>query len=194
MTNEYLKGQLTAESFASMYFTKDWQLRRNLLKAETRLKVVNGELNNFEPIMALSKFIDDRDDNLSNLKFSEIENYINVANDTIFIPEMTVMTNVRDIKVAGIHTLDQHIDYKLVVPVINENVDDDEAFGAVEKVQNASPNLHFRIHGTTKDYKVSYDLKRTVKKVINLLDLKKTFQQREQAEDSVALDDEEFDW
>lgn len=194
LTNEFLKGQLTAESFASMYFTKDWQLRRNLLKAETRLKVVNGELNNFEPIMALSKFIDDRDDNLSHLKFSEIENYINVARDTIFIPEMTVMTNVRDIKVAGIHTLDQHIDYKLVVPVINENVDDDEAFGAVEKVQNASPNLHFRIHGTTKDYKVSYDLKRTVKKVINLLDLKKTFQQREQAEDSVALDDEEFDW
>ena len=108
--------------------------------------------------------------------------------------KMNIKTNVRDIKLAGSHTLSQHIDYRLVVPVINENIDNDEAFGAVERIENASPNLHFKILGTTTDYRVSYDLARAVQKAIDILDLKKTFKKREEKMDSVALDEEEFDW
>ncbi len=194
LTDEYLKGQLNAESFTSMYFDKDWRLRRNLLKSETKLTVINGELNNFEPLMALSKYLDDREDNLQELRFAELTNYINIDNDTVFIPAMKVKTNVRDITVAGTHTLSQHINYSLSVPVINENIDKDEAFGAVQKVQGGSPNLLFRIKGTTSDYKVNYDLLKAVGGAFQLLNLKKTFQQREQELDSVALDEEEFDW
>jgi hypothetical protein len=194
ITDKYLKGQLNSETFTSMYFDSGWRLRRNLLRAETRLNVVNGELNNFAPIMALSKYLDDREDKLDQLRFANLTNYINIASDTVFIPEMTVKTNVRDIKVAGTHTLSQHIDYRLSVPVINENIDRDEAFGAVERVQDSSPNLLFRIKGTTTDYRVNYDLVRAVGKVFQLLDLKKTFQQKEQTLDSVALEEEVFDW
>ena len=194
LTDKSLKGQLNAEIFTSMYFDKNWRLRRNLLKAETKLNVVNGELNNFKPLMALSKYLDDREDNLAELRFAELTNYINIANDTVFIPEMKVKTNVRDITVAGTHTLSQHINYSLSVPVINENIDKDEVFGAVQKVQGGSPNLLFRIKGTTTDYKVNYDLIKAVGGVFKLLNLKKTFQQREQELDSVTLDEEEFDW
>ena len=194
ITDKYLKGQVNSEVLTSMYFDKDWRLRRNLLTAESQIRVQNGELNNFRPIMELSRYLDDREDHLDQLRFAELTNYINVRDDTVFIPEMNIKTNVRDIKLAGSHTLTQHIDYRLVVPVINENIDNDEIFGAVERIENASPNLHFKIHGTTQDYKVSYDLGRAIRKAVDLLDLKKTFKKREEKMDSVALDEEEFDW
>ncbi len=195
ITNKHLKGRLYADVMASMYFDSTWRLRKNLLEVDSRLRIVEGELNNFEPIMALSEYIDDKNDNLSNLKFSDLVNHIRIRDDTIFIPEMSIHTNVRNIALGGYHTLDQHINYQLAVPIINERVDKDEAFGAVQKSSKGSPNLLFRIKGTTTDYKVNYDLIRASGNVLKLLDITRIFKKKEDIPiDSTFLDDEVFDW
>jgi hypothetical protein len=193
--DENLKGQVYADVDASMFFDKNWRFRRQLLTAYAKIGIAGGELNNFEPIMALSPYLDDKDDNLSHLRFSELVNNVKIKEDTVFIPEMSIRTNVRNIALGGYHTLDQHINYQLAVPVINERVDKDEAFGAVQKSSKGSPNLLFRIKGTTSDYKVNYDLLRATENVLKLLDITKIFKKKEEAEiDSSFLNDEEFDW
>ncbi|MEN8247589.1 MAG: AsmA-like C-terminal region-containing protein, partial [Bacteroidota bacterium] len=195
IVDNHLKGQLFAEISTSMYFDSTWRFRRKLLQAEGKLKAVEGELNNFEPIMELSSYIDDKEDNLSKLRFSDLVNYVSVRNDTVFIPEMSIHTNVRNIALGGYHTLDQHIYYQLVVPVINERVDKDEVFGAVKKSSKGVPNLLFVIKGTADDYSVNYDLKRATENVLNLLDITKIFKNKEEESiDSTFLEDEEFDW
>ena len=195
ITDKNLKGLLYADIFASMYFDSTWRFRRPLLTSMAKVRVVNGELNDFEPIMALSTYIDDKDDNLANLKFSHLVNDITIREDTIHIPEMSIHTNVRNMALGGYHTLNQHINYQLAVPIINERVDKDEAFGAVQKSSKGSPNLLFRIKGTTTDYKVNYDLLRATGNVLKLLDITKIFKKKEMVPvDSTFLDDEEFDW
>ena len=195
ITDKNLKGLLYADVFASMYFDSTWRFRRPLLTSMAEIRVVNGELNDFKPIMALSNYLDDKDDNLSNLKFSHLVNHVTIREDTIYIPEMSIHTNVRNIALGGYHTLNQHINYQLAVPIINERVDKDEAFGAVQKSSKGSPNLLFRIKGTTTDYKVNYDLLRATGNVLKLLDITKIFKKKEDIPvDSTFLDDEEFDW
>lgn len=195
ITDKNLKGLLYADIFASMYFDSTWRFRRPLLTSMAKVRIVNGELNHFEPIMALATYIDDKDDNLSNLRFSHLVNDITIRADTIRIPEMSIHTNVRNMALGGYHTLNQHINYQLAVPIINERVDKDEAFGAVQKSSKGSPNLLFRIKGTTTDYKVNYDLLRATGNVLKLLNITKIFKKKEKIPvDSTFLDDEEFDW
>jgi hypothetical protein len=195
ITDKNLKGLLYADVFASMYFDSTWRFRRPLLTSMAKIRVIGGELDDFKPIMALSTYIDDKDDNLSNLKFSHIVNHITIREDTIHIPEMSIQTNVRNIALGGYHTLNQHINYQLAVPVINEKVDKDEAFGAIQKSSKGSPNLLFRIKGTTTDYKVNYDLLRATGNVLKLLDITKIFKKKEDIPvDSTFLNDDEFDW
>ena len=193
--DEHLKGRVYADVDALLYFDKNWRFRRQLLSATAKIGIMAGELNNFEPIMALSPYLDDKDDNLSQLRFSELVNNVRIRQDTVFIPEMSIRTNVRNIALGGYHTLDQHINYQLVVPIINERVDKDEAFGAIKKSSKGSPNLLFRIKGTTSDYRVNYDLLRATGNVLKLLDITKIFRKKEEMPmDSSFLDDEDFDW
>ncbi len=195
ITDKHLKGKLYADITASMYFDSAWHFKRPLLTSRARVKVVGGELNGFAPIMALSAYINDKEDNLSRLRFSDLTNYITIKEDTVFIPEMSIQTNVRNIALAGYHTLDQHINYRLAVPVISERVDKDTAFGTIQKSAKGVPNLLFKIKGTTEDYKVNYDLKRATGNVLRLLNITRIFKQKEvEPVDSSFLDEEEFDW
>ncbi len=193
--DKHLGGRLFADVRAEMYFDKNWHLQRDRLVAEGKLRIEKGELNDFEPIMALAPYLTADQENLSRLRFANLDNYITVRHDTVFIPEMSIRTNVRNIALGGYQTLDDHINYRVAVPVITERVDKDEAFGAIKKSSSGMPNLLFVIKGTTSDYKVRYDLKRATGNVLKLLDVTKIFKKKETDDlDSAFLDEEEFEW
>ncbi len=199
ITSEAIKGKLDANVNAYMYFTSDWSFRREMLYSEAILHVSEGKLINYEPVMSLSEYLHEEGENLSKLSFSDLENRIIVANDTIFISEMNVGTNVRNIKIGGYHTLNQHIDYRLSVPVIGSGRDSDEQFGKVKTDNSGQLYFPFRVYGTTKDYKVVYDLKtasknfiKGVKKGIKDIVHKPAIKN---SDDSLKLEEEEyFDW
>ena len=186
-----------------MYFDKDWNLKRELLYVEGLLQVKNGELNNFEPIMALSSYLKNEDENLSRLRFSDLESRIIISNDTVYISDVYIGTNVRNIKIGGYHTLDQHIDYRLSVPIINSKKDKDEAFGEVKRDKEGKLYMPFRIKGTTADYKVNYDLKTASSNFIKgikkeLSEIGNAFKGKQVIKakgDTLLLEDDEFfDW
>ncbi len=196
ITGKSLKGNLDADVKTNMYFGPDGTFRRNLLNVEALLHVRNGELNNFAPIMSLSTYLEHKTENLAELRFGDITNQIIITNDTVFIATMHVATNIRNIRIGGYHTLDQQIDYRLSVPVINTKKDNDSKFGKIKKDDSGELYFPFRIKGTTTDYKVTYDLKTAstnfIKGVGNVL-LRKP--PKKIAADTLVLEEEEFfDW
>jgi hypothetical protein len=108
-----LRGRITADarflSHWSPFLDVDW----NKLEVTADVKVENGELINYKPMLALSRFI--RVGDLNQVKFSTLENQITIKNQTIFIPDMEINSNAINIKLSGEHTFENQIDYRLQV-------------------------------------------------------------------------------
>jgi hypothetical protein len=173
ITNKNIKGEYSGKLNLKMMSGPRWNIIPSSIYANVDGSLKNGELKNFEPMQKLAKFIDE--EKLNHIYFSELKNNFFIENEKIFIPEMEIRSSLSNISISGTHTFNQEIDYKVTVPLKNfkkEKVDKDEAFGAIEKnVQTGGSNVFVTIIGTTDNFKIAYDKKKTGKKMKQ--DLKK---------------------
>jgi len=200
LEDKHLKGQILADVKTEMTLDQKLRLRRESLVATINTSIKGGELNNFEPMQKLAKYVDE--EKLDHLVFSELRNEIHVENQTIFLPQMEVSSNVTDIKISGTHTFDQQIEYRVIAPLRSrEKIDSDEAFGAIEEDTQGRTMLYLKIIGTTDDYKIVYDKESVKQKIVS--DLKKEVDELKKAFKNKGLDkkktveleeDDYFDW
>ena len=201
LTDRHLKGKINADVDAFILLDEALNFQSDAFTATIDARVENGELNNFEPMLSLSDYV--REDELTHLNFGELSNTIEIKNKVIYLPEMSIKSNVSDILIQGTHTFSQEINYRLLVPLKNyKKQDSDEAFGAIEESGEYS-NLYLRIIGTTDDFEVSWDKKRSLQSVAERIreegkTLKKIIKGEklpEKEEKEVELNEEEyFDW
>ncbi|MEM8568571.1 MAG: AsmA-like C-terminal region-containing protein [Bacteroidota bacterium] len=200
LEDRHLRGKVQADVDASMDFDENLDLFAETLTSTISTSIQGGQLNNFEPLQRLDKYLDT--DGLSKLEFSELKNDIFIENKTIYLPEMTVGSNVTDIQISGKHTFDQKIDYRLIAPLRNrKKIDKDEAFGAIEENTDGKTMLYLKILGTTSDYRVLYDKESVKNKIVSDLrkevqELKKAFKEKGlRKEKTIELEEDDyFDW
>jgi hypothetical protein len=138
-----------------MNFNKNLILNSNSLMADIQTSIANGQLNEFEPMMKLSKFVEE--ESLAQMRFSHMTNKIKIENRTIYLPEMEIRSNVSNILISGTHTFDRDIDYHLKVPL--------KSFIRISKKRDYNSDarkgmsLLLKITGNTSDYKISFDTK-----------------------------------
>jgi hypothetical protein len=196
--DKHLKGQVNAEVMVDLVLNEKLRLFPETLVADISAVVKNGELNQFEPLQMLNKYLDD--EGLHALRFAELKNDIHIENKTVFIPQMEVRSNVTPLVISGTHTFDQQIDYHIVTPFRNKGkIDITEARTAMEEM-NGQMKLFLKITGTTDNYRVQYDTEAARKKIAG--DLKKEVQELKDAfkgkdkkkQKEIELSTEEFDW
>jgi len=197
--DKHLRGQANADVSLEMVLKPNLSLFPETLIADISAVIKNGELNNFEPMQKLKKYLND--DGLSKLRFSDLKNDIHIENKTIYIPQMEVRTNVTSLKVSGTHTFDQQIDYHIVTPLRKTKPTDFDAQAAMEEDGSGQTYLYLKITGTTDDYKVSYDTEAAKKKIVKELknevqELKDAFKNKgTQKKKELELEkDEYFEW
>ncbi len=197
--DKHLKGQATADVELELTLDEKLNLIAPTLIADITATIKNGELNNFEPMKQLNKYLDD--EGLSKLRFADLKNDIHIEKETIYLPQMEVKTNVTTIQLSGTHTFDQRIDYRVVAPLRNKKkIDPDEAFGAIEEDGTGKAKVFLKIIGTTDVYEVSLDKDAVKKKIAS--DMKKEVQELKDAfklkgqkkKKELELTEEEFDW
>jgi hypothetical protein len=175
--DKHLKGQAIADVSVEMVLNEKLKLFPETLIADISMTVKNGELNNFEPLKSLNKYLDD--EGLSKLRFADLKNDIHIEKKTIYIPQMQIRSNVTTLQISGTHTFDQQIDYRIVAPLRNKRkIDITEAGNALEE-DNGQMKLFLKITGTTDNYKVQYDGEAFRKKIAS--DLKKEVQELKDA-------------
>jgi hypothetical protein len=197
---KHLKGQANADVSFEMSLNEKLKLYSETLTADISALIKNGELNNFEPMQKLNRYIDDQ--TLNQLRFGDLKNDIHIENGKIYIPQMEIRSNASNINLSGTHSFDQHIDYRVVAPLRNKKkIDTDEAFGAIEETTGGQTKIFLKIIGTTDNYEVRLDKEATKKKIISDLkkeakELKDAFQSRgaKKKKEVELQKDEYFDW
>lgn len=198
--DNHLKGQAFASMDLEMTLDEKLKLFSETLVANISTTIKNGELNNFEPLHKLDKYLDD--DGLDRLRFANLTNDIHIENKTVYIPQMEVSSNVTTIQISGTHTFDQRIDYRVIAPLRSKKkIDPDEAFGAIEGTGSGKSKLFLKITGTTQDYKIAYDKEAVKKKIAGdlkkeVLELKEAFKLKgARKKKELELETEDyFDW
>ncbi len=197
--DKHLKGQASADVNLEMTLNQHLKLFQETLIADIGTTIKNGQLNNFEPMKKLSRYLDD--EGLSRLRFSDLKNDIHIENKTVYIPQMAVRSNVTDITISGTHAFDQRIDYRVITPLRRKKAVDSEASLAIEEDNTGQAKLFLKIVGTTDNYRIAYDTEAVRKKIAS--DLKKEVQELKDAfrskgkkkEKEIELEkDEYFDW
>ena len=198
--DKHLKGQASAEVEMEMVLNEKLKWFPETLRANISTTIKNGELNNFEPLHKLDRYLDD--DGLNRLRFADLKNDIHVENEIIYIPLMEVSSNVTTLQISGTHTFDQHINYRVIAPLRSQKkIDPDEAFGAIEDDGKGQTKIFLKITGTTDDYKVSYDKEAVKNKIVSdlkkeVIELKEAFKlkgKKKKKELEVEADDY-FEW
>ncbi len=160
---ENIKGRATTNiDFASVW-DKQLTLKKDKLYVLADITITNGELINYQPAMALSKFIEVNE--LEHIKFSTLTTQIEIKNQTIFIPKTDIKSSALDLTMSGTHTFDNKIDYHfqmLMNDVLwkkakNKKKENSE-FGYVED-DGLKASLFLHMTGTVDDYKITYDTK-----------------------------------
>jgi len=176
--HKHLKGQVDADINMEANLNEALRIFPETLVADANATIRNGELNQFEPLRGLNKYLDD--EGLSQLRFADLKNEIHIENKTVYIPQMEIRSNVTTLVLNGTHGFDKKIDYRIVAPLRNKKkIDPDEAFGAIEDDLQGRSKVYLKITGTTDDYKIQYDQVAVRKKIT--ADIKKEVQELKEA-------------
>lgn len=197
----HLKGRVFAD--VRLNFEMDETMKWNpaSVTAHIPITVKNGELNNFEPMQKLNRFLDD--ETLSKLRFADLKNEISINDRVIRIPNMEISSNATTIQLSGIHDFSQKIDYRIVAPLrlnVRKKMDPDEAFGAIEEDPKGRSRIFLKIIGTTQNYEIRLDKSAVKTKWRD--DLKKETKELKEAfknkpiekKDVEVKKDDYFDW
>lgn len=165
MQSKHLKGRLTASVAFAANWSKQLDIDMPSIEAESDVKLENGELIEFEPVRAMSKFI--KVDELSHIYFSNLSNHIIIRNSTIQIPTTEIQSSALNLSAWGTHDFDNNIDYHVRVGLREllskkflknkpKQVDADGEL--VEDDGRGGSNLFLLVTGTAENPKVKYDM------------------------------------
>lgn len=171
--SENLKGRASAGLNAAIQLDKQQELIMEKLRVESDVEISGGELINFEPLLAMSRFIDI--DELNRVKFDTLRNKLSIRNSKLYIPKMSVSSSVLNIDVFGEHGFDQEMDYHvnlLLNDIIRRKAKKRRTFDGHEIIdEKGKMRLFLWIRGAPDDIKVGFDKREVRRKVKE--DLKK---------------------
>jgi len=167
ITDRNLKGQITAR----LKMTSDWTDRLDCntqtIVAESEITIENGELNDFAPMLALSKFLKGSD--LNHIRFSTLKNQIEIKSRQIIIPQMEIKSSAADVSISGTHSFDNMIEYRvqlLLSQLTGRKVKSlHTEFGQIEEDNLGRTRLLLKLSGPATQPRITYDTKALKEKI-----------------------------
>ncbi len=174
LVSENLQGKLTTNIKGKIRVYPDMVVDLDQSNIEMDVKIFDGRLKNYDPMLALSDYMGDK--NLKNIRFDTLQNSLNVKQGKIIIPSMTIESTLGHMEVSGTHDSDQNINYFIRIPwktvrkaawqkLFGSKKDTLTKEEQEEKILEVDPTkkvkyLNLKVRGKVDDYKVSLGKKK----------------------------------
>jgi hypothetical protein len=161
ITDKNIKGKVTASvQFASVW-SRQLVINPNSIYSKCDITIENGELLNFQPMLALGRFVKGTD--LRNVKFETLHNVIEIKNKKTIIPVMDIRSTALNLTASGTHGFDNMVDYKIKMELsqlLNRKLKDNNTeFGTIEDDGLGRWKLYLTMKGDASNPKFAYDKK-----------------------------------
>lgn len=162
LRSEHINGTLDAEVQFASVFNSSLEINADKTFATSTIQITNGALSNYEPIMALSKFISV--DELKSIKFSTLKTTLEIKDKKIFLPLTDISSTALNLTVSGSHSFNNEIDYRFRIlfsdllwrKAKNAKKENSE-FGYIEDDGTGKSVLFLKMTGTVENPIITYD-------------------------------------
>ncbi|EDP97506.1 AsmA-like C-terminal region-containing protein [Kordia algicida OT-1] len=178
LVSENLQGKLTSRIKGKIRVYPDLVPDLDQSTIEMDVKVLNGRLKNYDPMLALSDYMGNK--NLRNIRFDTLQNSLDIKKGKIHIPAMTIESTLGHMELSGTHDKDQNIDYYLRIPwktvrkagwykLFGRKKDSITAKDQEDEIVEADPNkriwyVNLKVKGNINNYKISLGKKKKKRK------------------------------
>lgn|GEM_PF-5934862 len=170
ITTNNIEGLIDAKMSIAGIWNNKLECQTNELFANIDFTIREGRLKNYDPMLAMAKFVNI--DDLKDIKFEKLSQSIEIKDGKIFMSNLDIKNNAVSLLVlSGIHTFDNVMDYHLKISVNDilaqkyslrkrRNLDE------YEETSNGGMNLFIHMFGNADNLKFAYDRKETVKEIV----------------------------
>lgn len=155
ITVDNLQGQLTTKVYINFSLNDKGKIDPSTIFSNIDVNITNGRLLNFEPMQKLARFTDEKE--LADIKFSELKNSFHIENSILYVPEMTIKSNLNTLSIMGSHKFTTEMDYRLKIDLKRKTKDSDEKFGVVREPETGKAQIFLTLKGTPDNLKIAYD-------------------------------------
>lgn len=195
---EHVGGKLDAKIAIYIYWDEQGNLLWDKLRVLAGIGVTDGQLQGFEMLENFSSFVDVRD--LRDIRFTSLENFLEISNQRIIIPVMFIQSNALNLTISGEHSFEQDIAYSVKVNagqvLANKFKKHDPDLKPKKAQRNGFFNLYYNILGNIDDYQMKSAKKQVKSDFEQSEKLKRSIQQQLELAFNTVIEmvDEPLDW
>ena len=117
VVSENLHGLLSGTITGHIHIHPDLVPKLDDSELHIDLEVLDGRLENYEPILAMSDYFGDK--NLSTVRFDSLKNHLDIKNGKMVIPRMTLNTSLGHLDLSGEQSVgeDYAMNYNIHIPM-----------------------------------------------------------------------------
>lgn len=132
---------------------------------EIDVQVTNGRLENYEPLVDLGTYFEDKD--VSSVKFDTLTNVFRLKNGKLTIPEMVICSSLGFLKISGNQSISGNMpmQYQIGIPwsmvkdvarnKIFKNKKDNEETDEIITEEKKAKYIYFKVDGDMENFKVT---------------------------------------
>ena len=161
ITSSNLDGNANVWSHSIIPYDANGNIRKKEIYIRTAIDIKNGRLKNLKTLEDFGKYI--HLDDLRDIRFSEMRNYMKIENEQIYLPVMFIQSSAINLSVNGVHSFDHKILYHFKInagQAATDKLKKSDPFKRLKKARKSGwINFYYVIDGTVEnpEYEQSRD-------------------------------------